>query len=211
MIDKSHRQFEAFFKTSRQDPGVDDYVQRRNSIIDEDGVENSHKLAGLRCKEKYGGPEDSIAEKEMVFWSDIPSDSSYKSPFMDDTERFLTFEPDHGGWNNIRMAMETALVMSHAMGRTLVLPPEQGFYLLQKSDKKQRSTFSFQDFFHLDAISIEHRGFKVITMEEFLVRVAMKGELRDKNSNKVMYPPNNETNFDAGGRNRRGDHDLSMG
>ena len=25
-------------------------------------------------------------------------------------------------WNNIRMAMETALVMSHAMGRTLVLP-----------------------------------------------------------------------------------------
>jgi len=106
------------------------------------------------------------------------------------------------------MAMETALVMSHAMGRTLVLPPEQGFYLLQKSDQKQRSTFSFQDFFHLDAISIEHRGFKVITMEEFLVRVAMKGELRDKNSNKVMYPPNNETNFDAGGRNRRGDHDL---
>ena len=111
----------------------------------------------------------------MVFWSDIPSDSSYLSPMHplndphtpDDTERFLTFEPDSGGWNNIRMAMETALVMSHAMGRTLVLPPEQRMYLIDKGGK----SFSFNDFFHLDAISIEHRGFKVIRMEEFLVRV----------------------------------------
>ena len=80
-------------------------------------------MAGLRCMEEYGGPEDAYAESEMAFWADIPSDASYKSPFMDDNnERYLTFEPDHGGWNNIRMAMETALVMSHAMGRTLVLP-----------------------------------------------------------------------------------------
>ena len=34
------------------------------------------------------------------------------------------------GWNNIRMAMETVLVMAHAMGRTLVLPPQQKMYLL---------------------------------------------------------------------------------
>ena len=55
---------------------------------------NEHKLAGLRCA-KYGGPEDWWSEKEMAFWSDIPSDASYKSPFMDmdGTERFLTFEP----------------------------------------------------------------------------------------------------------------------
>ncbi len=47
----------------------------------------------------------------------------------------LTFERP-----NIRPhAAETALVMSHAMGRTLVLPPEQRFYLLSKSDQKQKS------------------------------------------------------------------------
>ena len=83
---------------------MDDYVLRRNSMIDEEGGDNSaepqhsqagegHKVAGLRCEEKYGGPEDEYAEKEMAFWSDIPSDASYKSPFMDETERFLTFEP----------------------------------------------------------------------------------------------------------------------
>ena len=35
----------------------------------------------------------------MAFWSDIPSDAGYKSPFMefDDEERYLAFEPDHGG------------------------------------------------------------------------------------------------------------------
>jgi hypothetical protein len=88
------------------------------------------------------------------------------------------------------MAMETALVMSHAMGRTLVLPPEQRMYLIDKSHSNgQRSEFGFNDFFHLDAISIEHKGFKVITMEEFLTRVAMKGKLHG------IYPPANRTNW----------------
>jgi len=167
---------------------MDDYILRRNSIIDEEEGDNSaepqhsqagegHKVAGLRCEEKYGGPEDEYAEKEMAFWSDIPSDASYKSPFMDETERFLTFEPDHGGWNNIRMAMETALVMSHAMGRTLVLPPQQRFYLLSKSDQKQKNDFDFGDFFHLDSIAVEHDGFSVISSEEFLHRLGKTGKL----------------------------------
>jgi hypothetical protein len=105
--DRSLRQFQERFHTSRR----------------EEGGGPRHKLAGLRCAEEYGGPDDAYAETEMAFWSDIPSDACYKSPFMDDdVERYLAFEPDHGGWNNIRMAMETALVMSHAMGRTLVLP-----------------------------------------------------------------------------------------
>lgn len=176
---------------------MDDYVRKRTDADEETGGDNSakeqqqshaagegHKLAGLRCKEKYGGPEDEYAEKEMVFWSDIPSDASYKSPFMDETERFLTFEPDHGGWNNIRMAMETALVMSHAMGRTLVLPPEQRFYLLGKTDEKQKSDFDFGDFFHLDSIAVEHEGFNVISSEEFLHRLGKTGKLMNTQTGK---------------------------
>ena len=63
--------------------------------------------------------------------------------YEESNEKYLTFEPDHGGWNNIRMAMETALVMSHAMGRTLVLPPEQGMYLISANHDGQKSQFSF--------------------------------------------------------------------
>lgn len=92
------------------------------------------------------------------------------------------------------MAMETALVLSHAMGRTLVLPPEQKMYLLSNSKKKH---FGFNDFFHLDAVSIEHKGFKVITMEEFLVREAMTGKMVEYGTNTTIYPPKNRTLWDG--------------
>ena len=107
VIEKSQREFQQRFQTSRKEvPLVDDYVSKRvDSDIDNSSNSNlsqqsdgsdtgQHKLAGLKCKEKYGGPDDEYAEKEMTFWSDIPSDASYKSPFLDEsTERFLTFEP----------------------------------------------------------------------------------------------------------------------
>ncbi|KAL7480764.1 hypothetical protein ACHAW6_006426 [Cyclotella cf. meneghiniana] len=154
-----------------------------------------HPVAHLSCTD-HGGPSDPKIVDEMIFWSDIPSDASYVSPMYEEgNDKYLTFEPDHGGWNNIRMAMETALVMSHAMGRTLVLPPEQGMYLIDKNKQGQKSHFGFNDFFHLDAIAVEHKGFKVITTEEFLLSVGMKGGLRDHSSGQVLFPPDNRTNW----------------
>ena len=47
-------------------------------------------------------------------------------------QKYLVFEPDNGGWNNIRMAAETAMVFAHATGRTLVMPPTTVWYLLNK-------------------------------------------------------------------------------
>ncbi len=73
--------------------------------------------------------------------------------------------------------VETALVMSHAMGRTLVLPPEQRFYLLGKQDASQKTDFDFGDFFHLDSIAVENEGFNVISSEEFLHRLGTTGKL----------------------------------
>jgi hypothetical protein len=65
----------------------------------------------------------------MVYWKDLPGDSSYVAPFYDKNQRrYLTFEPDGGGWNNIRMSMETVLTIAIAMGRVLVLPPSQKMY-----------------------------------------------------------------------------------
>ena len=98
-----------------------------------------HQLGGLSCSKYGNGPSDAISQK-MVYWHDIPSDSTYQSPFHkkkqlennNNSIQYMTFEPDGGGWNNIRMAMETVVVLAHAMGRTLVLPPAQGMYLLRK-------------------------------------------------------------------------------
>ena len=74
-----------------------------------------HRIANLNC-EAYGGPSNKDAE-EMVYWEDIPKDALHVSPFhakhpdkkkegsVEPITQYLTFEPDEGGWNNIRMAM----------------------------------------------------------------------------------------------------------
>lgn len=154
-------------------------------------------LAGLNC-DAYGGPSAEAAE-EMVYWKDIPSDSAYVSPFYEpDNIRYLTFEPDGGGWNNIRMSMETVLGMAHAMGRTLVLPPEQKMYLLGDTQQgKQRKDFSFMDFFPMKEIAAEQKGLDIITMEEFLRREGVTGRLKDKTTGEVSFPPLNRTHWDG--------------
>jgi len=78
----------------------------------------------------------------MVYWNDIPSDSNFVSPFhpsriprddstadyneeQEEEEKFLSFEPDRAGWNNMRMSFETVVVLAAATGRTLVIPNEK--------------------------------------------------------------------------------------
>jgi hypothetical protein len=59
-----------------------------------DGEEPSKLL--LNCT-AYGGPSNSFAQKEMVYWEDTSIDSKYVSPFKRKNEaQYLTFEPDHG-------------------------------------------------------------------------------------------------------------------
>lgn len=117
-------------------PGKTDTISHSNES------QKIDPLAGLDCT-AFGGPSNDIAA-EMVYWSDVPSDNAHVSPFYS-PELYMTFEPDGGGWNNIRMAMETVLAMAHAMGRTLVLPPEQRIYLLHGNSKQRE--FDFQDFY----------------------------------------------------------------
>ena len=57
--------------------------------------QQQHRLAGLTCSNTTK-EENDIFEREMVYWSDIPSDYKYQSPFQQEQEKFLTFEPDHG-------------------------------------------------------------------------------------------------------------------
>ena len=55
------------------------------------------QIAKLSCGE-YGGPTDEFAQ-EMVYWSDIPSDSLYVSPLRQkrgSRRQYMTFEPDGG-------------------------------------------------------------------------------------------------------------------
>jgi len=88
-----------------------------------------------------------------------------------------TFEPDGGGWNNIRMAMESTIGLSIAMGRTLVMPPQKKMYLLGKNNKGQQHHFSFVDFFPIAEIVEDNQAFEVVSMKEYLEEEGMKGKL----------------------------------
>jgi len=176
-----------------------------NGLLNQNYENNkvNHQLASLSCN-IYGGPSNDYAQQEMVYWEDIPSDDRYISPFKKakgNKIHYLTFEPDHGGWNNIRMAMETVVVMAHAMGRTLVLPPSQNMYLLDQGGKEHKKEFGFEDFFHLDSINSEHEGLDIISMEEFLKREGITGRLIDPKSQEPLLPPQNKTDWNGQDRN----------
>jgi hypothetical protein len=82
------------------------FLGGKEETNNENKEDKIHPVAHLNCAD-HGGPTDPHIIDEMVFWSDIPSDASYLSPMHplndpytpDDTERYLTFEPDHGGWS----------------------------------------------------------------------------------------------------------------
>lgn len=87
--------------------------------------------------------------------------------------------------------METATALAHAMGRTLVLPPEQKMYLLDKDDST-KNRFTFRHFFPFDAIADEHPSVEVISMDDFLQREVLSGNLKYPDGN-VAFPPGNQT------------------
>ena len=66
------------------------------------------------------------------------------------------------------------------------------------TNKKGKNVMNFDDFFHLESIQREHQSLlRIITMEEFLTRVGMTGQLRSRGSpsNAVRYP--NRTNWSS--------------
>ena len=71
-------------------------------------------------------------------------------------------------------------------------------YLLDRGRRNHKTEFSFTDFFPLDDISHEHAGVNIISMEQFLQETAMQGQLRNKFTGQVEYPPdNNRTDWDG--------------
>lgn len=202
-------------RRKQQNDKMKPFIGMHNQRIKKNGNTNNANAAGLNCKD-YGGPSFDAAQ-EMVYWHDIPSDSLYVSPLFDKRStttsgrEYLTFEPDGGGWNNIRMAMESTIALSVAMGRTLVMPPQKRMYLLgnvKNAHEEQRHHFTFVDFFPISEMAEENQAFNVISMKEYLEEEAMQGKLVNQETGKVEFPPGNRTDWN--GINNR-DYDILRG
>ena len=70
-------------------------------------------------------------------------------------------------------------------------------YLLAKDRGKAKTDFSFADFFPMHELANENDGLTMITMQEFLEKEAMTGNLRDKNTGLVTFPPENRTDWNG--------------
>jgi len=136
---------------------------------------------GMTCRESY---EPTCPMYSYVrFWNKrfYPEDcytSSMRHPLGKKAPveelKYLVFEPDRGGWNNIRMAAETAMIFAHASGRVLVMPPRMRMYLLDKDKHPEDNESTFSKFFDLSKLS---ESMTMISMEEFLETVAKPGLL----------------------------------
>ena len=86
-----------------------------------------------------------------------------------DPEKYLAFDVDIGGLNNIRMAFEYVVVLAAISGRTLVLPPPQPWYLINRGpihEGKQGGLCEFGELFDIDVLA---RAVNVISAEEFVL------------------------------------------
>jgi len=106
----------------------------------------------------------------LAYWNDPigTRDLNFVSPFdVHSDTKYITFAPDRGGWNNVRMSMEIIFVIAAATGRTLVLPPKEPLYLLQRDAAARHRGFA--DFFPIHTAEFQQRV-KVISFAEFLQR-----------------------------------------
>jgi len=126
-----------------------------------------------------GHVECDVNIDSLAYWNDPPGkrDLEFKSPFASSEERYITFTPDFGGWNNVRMSMEILFVLAAVTGRTLVLPPKEPLYLLNKDTASRHRGFG--DFFPLKN---PHFPVKIMNMEDFL-KLPAQQELLSKLNN----------------------------
>lgn len=87
------------------------------------------------------------------------------------------------------MAMECVVVMAHAMGRSLVIPPQQHLYLLGQQHKDAHDTeahdeMGFEDYYNISLFK-GHSGLHAMEMEDFLEKEGVTGGLNG------MLPPGN--------------------
>ena len=103
-------------------------------------LEGSRGFAGTRYWRRSGEP--GAAEL------DFPR--SYRGK---NNDLYCSFEVDNGGFNNVRMALETVAVFAHATGRRLVVPPKQRVYLLKETHAKNLKAYhGLGAFLNFDAL-----------------------------------------------------------
>lgn len=72
-----------------------------------------------------------------------PRDAAYHHPLAEANKgKYVTLQKDLGGFNNIRMSLESGVAFAAATGRTFVIPPP--FPIWNMNDKERRKVCSIR-------------------------------------------------------------------
>lgn len=143
---------------------------------------SSSSSSSSQCKLKARKSSCDISPRLLPYWSDEPD--CFTSPLRRssthasdvDKRKYVVMQPDLGGWNNIRMALELGLLFAHVTGRIFVLPPPAVLYLLHQNKKWKDNYSTFADFLDFKRLG-QGDGLKTIQMRDFLEEVALPGLL----------------------------------
>lgn len=105
-------------------------------------------------------------QERMMYWkgADQPAPPR-KAPTGD---RYLLFDYDVGGLNNIRIGWEMAAIAAHESNRTLVYPPRDMLYIVNAEPSGLDYYLNMERF---------HAGVSALSMKEFIQRVHGKHKL----------------------------------
>jgi hypothetical protein len=77
------------------------------------------------------------------------------------------------------------------------MPPATSMLFMDLGHNGQKLHFEFTDFFPFAEMVAENDGLDIISMEQYLEREAMTGNLRHQETGEVMFPPGNRTNWNG--------------
>lgn len=102
---------------------------------------------------------------ELRYWNPRLLNNQFK---QFNAHRYVCFDVDQGGLNNVRLVFEYVAVIAAITGRTLVLPPPQPWYLLDNGPQHLGTNTGVTDFGDIFDIPALQEVIPVQTTEEFI-------------------------------------------
>eukprot|EP01034_Spumella_vulgaris_P030395 gene30395-37604_t len=122
-------------------------------------------------------------ETSDCYISPLRGASGSDAPVED--RKYVVFQADLGGWNNIRMGLEVVILFAQITGRILVLPPQAVLYLLHFNKRWKDNKSGVESYFDFERLKMGS-GLEIMSMTDFLATVAAPGLL-------ALPLPNNNT------------------
>lgn len=131
-------------------------------------------------------------QNKFQYWDESLLRNAFPKPRAN---RYLVFDKDNAGLNNIRIVFEYVVVLAALTGRTLVIPPKSEWYLINTGPmpkEKMGGTTEFGDIFDLDALA---KAIPVISTAEFIQRAATHLDIPEQFQDQQQFNENHtETN-----------------